>query len=175
MHGAAQWASFIMLGMGGSVIIPDEPRKLDPHDFLRTIEREKGVSCTIVGDAFARPLLDQLAKEAYDLSSLMIVGSGGAPLSTAHKQEFLERIPHVTIIDSIGSSETGAQASNPTNKSTAASTGDFRPLAGAGVVSAGPDARARSPATTSSAGSRSRAACRSATSATPRRPRARSR
>jgi acyl-CoA synthetase (AMP-forming)/AMP-acid ligase II len=135
MHGAAQWASFIMLGMGGSVIIPDEPRKFDPHSFLKTIEREKGVSCTIVGDAFARPLLDQLAKETYDLSSLMIVGSGGAPLSTAHKKEFLERIPHVTIMDSIGSSETGAQASNPTNKSTAVSTGDFRPLAGAGVVS----------------------------------------
>jgi acyl-CoA synthetase (AMP-forming)/AMP-acid ligase II len=135
MHGAAQWASFIMLGMGGSVIIPDEPRKFDPHSFLKTIEREKGVSCTIVGDAFARPLLDQLAKESYDLSSLMVVGSGGAPLSTAHKKEFIERIPHVTVMDSIGSSETGAQASNPSNKSTPVSTGDFKPMAGAGVVS----------------------------------------
>jgi len=136
MHGAAQWASFITLGMGGTVIIPNETRRFDPHDFLSAIERERALTCTIVGDAFARPLLDQLARASYDLSSLFVVGSGGAPLSTAHKREFLERIPHVTVMDSIGSSETGAQASNPSNRATPVSTGDFRPLAGAGVVSA---------------------------------------
>jgi fatty-acyl-CoA synthase len=136
MHGAAQWASFITLGAGSAVIFPDDPRRFDPHAFLQAIEREKALTCTIVGDAFARPLLDQLAKGGYDLSGLYVVGSGGAPLSTAHKRELLERIPHLTVLDSIGSSETGAQASNPSNKSTGVSTGDFRPLAGAGVVSA---------------------------------------
>jgi fatty-acyl-CoA synthase len=136
MHGAAQWGSFIVLGMGSAVIVPDEPRRFEPHDFLSTIERERAMTCTIVGDAFARPLLDQLARRSYDLSSLLVVGSGGAPLSTAHKAELLERIPHVTVIDSIGSSETGAQASNPSNRATGVSTGRFRPLVGAGVVSA---------------------------------------
>ena len=136
MHGAAQWGSFITLGMGSAIVVPDDPRRFDPHDFLSAIERERALTCTIVGDAFARPVLDQLARRSYDLSSLLVVGSGGAPLSTAHKREFLERIPHVTIMDSIGSSETGAQASNPSNRSTGVSTGDFRPLAGAGVVSA---------------------------------------
>jgi 3-oxocholest-4-en-26-oate---CoA ligase len=136
MHGAAQWASFITLGGGSAVIFPDEPRRFEPHSFLQAVEREKALTCTIVGDAFARPLLDQLAKGRYDLSGLLVIGSGGAPLSTAHKREFLERIPHVTIMDSIGSSETGAQASNPSNRSTGVSTGDFKPLAGAGVVSA---------------------------------------
>ena len=135
MHGAAQWGTFITLGMGSAVCFPDEPRRFDPHAFLSTIEREQALTCTIVGDAFARPLLDQLAVRSYDLSSLFVVGSGGAPLSTAHKREILERIPHVTVMDSIGSSETGAQASNPSNKGTGVSTGDFRPLAGAGVVS----------------------------------------
>ena len=62
MHGAAQWASFIMLGMGSAIIVPDEPRRFEPHDFLSAIERERAMTCTIVGDAFARPLLDQLAK-----------------------------------------------------------------------------------------------------------------
>jgi len=136
MHGAAQWGSFITLGMGSAIIVPDEPRRFEPHDFLTAIERERAMTCTIVGDAFARPLLDQLARRSYDLSSLMVVGSGGAPLSTANKREFLERIPHVTVMDSIGSSETGAQASNPSNRSTGVSTGQFRPLTGAGVVSA---------------------------------------
>jgi acyl-CoA synthetase (AMP-forming)/AMP-acid ligase II len=136
MHGAAQWGLFINLGMGSTCFIAGENKKLDPPDFLRTIEREKINSMTIVGDAFARPLLDEMEKGAYDLSSLLIVGSGGAPLSAKNKREFLERLPNATVLDSIGSSETGMQASNPSNKQTGVSTGDFRPLSGAGVVSA---------------------------------------
>jgi len=136
MHGAAQWGLFINLGMGNTGFFPDENKKLDPADFLRTLEREKINSITIVGDAFARPLLDEMARGKYDLSSLLIVGSGGAPLSALNKREFLERLPQVTVLDSIGSSETGMQASNPSNKQTGVSTGDFKPLAGAGVVSA---------------------------------------
>ena len=103
---------------------------------LGTIEREKLNMLTIVGDAFARPLLDELARGRHDLSSLAIIGSGGAPLSTAHKKALIERIPGLTIIDAIGSSETGAQASNPSNRDTGVSTGDFRPGPGACVVSA---------------------------------------
>ena len=136
MHGAAQWGLFINMGMGNTCFFPNENKKLEPADFLRTIERERVNSMTIVGDAFARPLLDEMANGKYDLSSLLIVGSGGAPLSASNKREFLERLPQVTVLDSIGSSETGMQASNPSNKQTGVSTGDFRPLAGAGVVSA---------------------------------------
>jgi fatty-acyl-CoA synthase len=136
MHGAAQWGLFINMGMGNTCFFSNENKKLEPADFLRTIERERIHSMTIVGDAFARPLLDEMAKGHYDLSSLLIVGSGGAPLSASNKREFLERLPQATVLDSIGSSETGMQASNPSNKQTGVSTGDFRPLAGAGVVSA---------------------------------------
>jgi 3-oxocholest-4-en-26-oate---CoA ligase len=136
MHGAAQWGLFINLGMGSTGFFPDENKKLDPADFLRTIEREKINSMTIVGDAFARPLLDEMARKKYDLSSLLIIGSGGAPLSALNKREFLERLPQATVLDSIGSSETGMQASNPSNKQMGVTTGEFRPLSGAGVVSA---------------------------------------
>jgi len=134
MHGAAQWASFINFGMGNAVVIPSVNTKLDPHDFLSTIEREKAISCTIVGDAFARPILDQLAARKYDLSSLFVIGSGGAPLSAKHKSEFLDFLPNAMILDSIGSSETGAQASNPSSKGGGVSTGDFKPGVGACVV-----------------------------------------
>ena len=136
MHGAAQWGAFINFGMGNTIVIPDENKKLVPSDFLATIQREQCFSCTIVGDAFARPILDEVARGDYDLSSLFILGSGGAPLSTANKKEILERIPQVTIMDAIGSSETGAQASNPSNKDSGVTTGEFKPMAGAGVVSA---------------------------------------
>jgi acyl-CoA synthetase (AMP-forming)/AMP-acid ligase II len=135
MHGAAQWAAFMMMGTGNTIVIPGESRHLDPHDVLATIERERCATLTIVGDAFARPLLDQMARARYDLSSLRVIGSGGAPLSTAHKRELLERLPHAMILDSIGSSETGAQASHPSQRDAGVSTGRFRPGPGACVVS----------------------------------------
>ena len=44
------------------------------------VERERGNFLLIVGDAFARPLLDELERGTYDLSSLTVLLSGGAPL-----------------------------------------------------------------------------------------------
>ena len=136
MHGAAQWGTFIYLGMGNTVHFADDNRRFDAHDVLSAVEREKLNTLTIVGDAFAVPLLDQLAKRDYDLSSLFLIGSGGAPLSTSNKEALLARLPNVTIMDAIGSSETGAQAANPSTKDSGVSTGDFRPGPGACVVSA---------------------------------------
>ncbi len=136
MHGAAQWASFMMMGGGNTLILASDPKRLDPDDVFSTIERERATGLTIVGDAFARPLLDQLDRKRYDLSSLMIVGSGGATLSTGNKQAFIDKVPHLTVMDAIGSSETGAQGANPSNKAMGVSTGSFRPGPGACVVSA---------------------------------------
>ena len=136
MHGAAQWTSFIMMHAGMTLVFPSIPEKLDGHDFLSTIEREKAFSASIVGDAFARPILDALEQGSYDLSSLKMIGSGGAPLSTNNKKALLARIPGLTVMDAIGSSETGVQASNPSNKDTGVSTGNFKPGPGACVVSA---------------------------------------
>jgi acyl-CoA synthetase (AMP-forming)/AMP-acid ligase II len=136
MHGAAQWALFMMLTCGHTVLFPNVVRHLDPDDFLRSAERLRATGLTIVGDAFAVPIIDQLAKGTYDLSNLLTVGSGGAPLSVGHKQKLLEHLPKVLIIDAIGSSETGAQGSNAGTRSGSVSTGDFRPVPGCVVVSA---------------------------------------
>jgi acyl-CoA synthetase (AMP-forming)/AMP-acid ligase II len=139
MHGAAQWGTFIYLTMGNTCHFADENRRFDAHDVLSTIERERINTLTIVGDAFAVPLLEQLDERSYDLSSLFLIGSGGAPLSAGHKKALLEKLPNLTILDAIGSSETGAQASNPSTAAGGVSTGDFRPGPGACVVSAALD------------------------------------
>jgi fatty-acyl-CoA synthase len=136
MHGAAQWAVFGALAGGHTILLPREPRRFDPSDVLATAERERATLMVIVGDAFARPLLDQLRLEDYDLSSLSMVGSGGAPLSRAHKQEILERLPHVTVLDAIGSSETGGQGTRYTTPGSEASTGSFVPVPDTRVLSA---------------------------------------
>ena len=126
MHGAAHWMAFTCFHQGGTVIVQNDPGRLDPHDIWSTIEREKVAFLTIVGDAFGRPLVDHLSKQSYDLSSLTILLSGGAILTPALKEAFLEKIPHLMIIDGFGASETGGHGSQITMKGMAATTGTFK-------------------------------------------------
>src|SRR6185369_8167714 len=103
IHGAAQWTSFLILHQGGTIVLPGNTRALDADDIWRTVERERVGTLSIVGDAFARPLLDQLTRASYDLTSLHILGSGGAILSPPFKQAFLEALPDLMIFDGFGS------------------------------------------------------------------------
>ena len=109
MHGAAQWACFMLMAQGATLIFPDDTRRMDPDDVWSTVEREKAHSMTIVGDAILRPLLLQLDKKSYDLAAFFAVGNGGAPLTPAVRAMAVERLPNLIISDSAGSSETGAQ------------------------------------------------------------------
>lgn len=126
MHGAAHWMAFSCLHQGGTVVIQDHPTHLDPHDIWSTIEREKVAFLTIVGDAFGRPLLDQLRKHSYDLSNFRTILSGGAILTAALKQELLDAIPHLMIMDGFGASETGGQGAQVHMKGSKPTTGTFR-------------------------------------------------
>jgi fatty-acyl-CoA synthase len=138
MHGAAQWAAFMLMSDGATIVLPDNPRRLDPADVWRTVEREGLHSFTIVGDAMLRPLLEELDRAHYDTHTLIAVGNGGAPLTPTVREMAAARLPSVIISDSAGSSETGAQmysvAKDP------AEAGHFRPGPGTDVVSEGLDA-----------------------------------
>jgi acyl-CoA synthetase (AMP-forming)/AMP-acid ligase II len=89
---------------------------------------------TIVGDAFARPLIDELRERRYDLASLEVIGSGGAILTAALKQELLEHLPQIRINDSLGSSESGGQALQVTQRGARVTTGDFEIVPGSLVL-----------------------------------------
>jgi fatty-acyl-CoA synthase len=125
MHGAAHWVAFSMWHVGGTIVIQSRPERFDPHDIWSTAERERVEALTIVGDAFAGPLLDALAEKAYDLSALRLVTTGGAFTSAHRKAELLRRLPGVRLLDALGSSESGQQASQVTRAGDTASTGDF--------------------------------------------------
>ena len=85
-----------------------------------------GATCSrIVGDAFARPLVDELRRGSYDLSRLFVIGSGGAILSPHMKEALLERVPHAMVVDGFGASETGAHGSHATTAGDTAQTGKF--------------------------------------------------
>ncbi|HEY1734731.1 MAG TPA: AMP-binding protein, partial [Acidimicrobiales bacterium] len=136
MHGAAQWATFMMMTEGATIVLPDDPRHLDPADVWRTVEREGVNTLTIVGDAMLRPLLDELDRGDYDTSSLYAVGNGGAPLTPTVRQLALAHLPSLIISDSAGSSETGAQMHAVANDGATdgGATPRFRPGPGTVVV-----------------------------------------
>jgi fatty-acyl-CoA synthase len=125
MHGAAHWAAFNMWHVGGTVIVQSQVGHLDPQDIWSTVEREKVEILVIVGDAFGRPLADELRRRDYDLSSFRMLTSGGAIFTAALKQEFLDRIPGLRIVDTLGSSESGAQGTQFSTGEAKATTGDF--------------------------------------------------
>ena len=87
---------------------------------LGTIERERCTSLNIVGDAFARPLVDELGDAATDLSSLRHVITGGAILSPAIKERAPRAPARVRDHRLVGSSESGRRArpSSPADAAT---------------------------------------------------------
>jgi acyl-CoA synthetase (AMP-forming)/AMP-acid ligase II len=135
MHGAAHWLALNALGQGNTVVLPDDATHFDAAAVWSTVEREQVGIVLVVGDAFGRPLLDELDRHQYDASSLVLLISGGAALSAPIKAGLLERIPGMAIMDGLGSSETGTQASHFSAAGTAPTTGTFTPGPGAAVVS----------------------------------------
>ena len=109
MHGAAQWASFICFHNGNTLVLAAS-RRFDPASIWRMVEREKVTTMTVVGDAMARPLADELEAnpDGYDLSAFFALGSGGAILSQGVKDQFTRVRPDLIITDAFGASETGA-------------------------------------------------------------------
>ncbi len=112
MHGAAQWVALMLLLQGNTLVVSDQ-KKMDPHEVWRTVEREKVMSISLVGDAMARPLIEALEEDGadYDLSGFFVIGSGGAILSPTVKEKINAVLPNVLVIDSLGASETGFQGS----------------------------------------------------------------
>ncbi len=134
MHGAAHWMAFIAFDWGNTIILPDNTRTLDPADVWSTVEREKANTLLIVGDACGRPLIDELERGNYDLSSMLMLTSGGAALSAPVKNRFLELVPTMALMDGLGSSETGQQATQFSTAGAEATTGDFTPGVGMCIV-----------------------------------------
>ena len=107
MHAAGMWTAFAAIMAGTSVVLYDTSKRLDPRLVWETAEREKVGMMTMVGDAYAAPLVDELQRGQYDLSSLNAIGTGGAATNLKYQRALLELLPHVTLINGYGSSETG--------------------------------------------------------------------
>ncbi|MER6471156.1 acyl-CoA synthetase [Streptomyces collinus] len=106
MHGTSTLTAFIGFGFGQRVVLH---RKFVPEEVLRTVEREKVTSVSLVGDAMLRPLIDALAGplKGTDCSALFSVSSSGAVMSETVRRQFRELVPHALLLNNFGSSESG--------------------------------------------------------------------
>jgi acyl-CoA synthetase (AMP-forming)/AMP-acid ligase II len=129
MHGAAQWAVMTAMTTGQSVVFSTVTDRFDADEVVRTIEREKVMAVTVVGDAMARPLAAAIERGGADLSSLAVVANGGALMTPTAKQRLIDVKPGLIVVDGVGSSETGAQMTHMSAPGAVAT----------GTFNAGPD------------------------------------
>ncbi|MER5800913.1 acyl-CoA synthetase [Streptomyces mirabilis] len=106
MHGTSTLTAFIGFNFGQRVVIH---RKFVPEEVLRTVEREKVTSMSLVGDAMLRPLIDALRgpMKGTDCSSMFSVSSSGAIMSETVREQFQSLVPNVMLLNNYGSSESG--------------------------------------------------------------------
>jgi fatty-acyl-CoA synthase len=127
-------ASLPVLTLGGTVISLTSPH-FDADELFAAIARHRPSTVSIVGDAFARPMLRALDRQAatgapYDTSSLITITSAGVAWSGQVKEQLLEHLPQVTLVDACGSSEGAAIGSQVTRRGEPASTDRFVPGTG---------------------------------------------
>ena len=126
MHGTGAFNAMWNLVLAGSVItLPG--RHFDPVELLDTIERDRVNSISIVGDAFAKPMLRALDAEPgrWDISSLRVIISSGVIWAAETKAGLLRHNSRLIMIDSLGSSEAIGMATNTTTADSATSTAKF--------------------------------------------------
>ncbi len=110
MHGTGVWLGAFIPHLAGGEVATLTSRSLDADELLSLIQSERATAITIVGDAFAKPIIRALdaAKEAgtpYDTSSLKMIISSGVMWTAEVKDELLERIEQAVLVDAMGSTE----------------------------------------------------------------------
>jgi acyl-CoA synthetase (AMP-forming)/AMP-acid ligase II len=106
IHGAAQFTQFICHLTGGKLVLQNGP-SFDAKRILSLVAEEDVSTLSLVGDAMAIPLIEELKAGDYDMSNLAVIASAGAILSASVQEEIEALLPDVMIINSFGTSESG--------------------------------------------------------------------
>ena len=106
MHGTGLFTTIGNLVGGGCAVLLEKPN-FDAEELWDTVERTRANSAIIVGDAFAKPMLNALNENPgrWDLSSLKILISSGVMWSRDVKRGLLDHHPAMSLADMFGSSE----------------------------------------------------------------------
>ncbi len=126
MHGTGFFGTMSTILGGGAVVTVDNA-SLDPHAIWQAVEQNGVTNMAIVGDPFARPLLQALDEEPgrYDIATVIAIGSSGAMWSAEVKQGLLNHLPQATLTDSFASTEALGMGASVTQKGMESKTADF--------------------------------------------------
>jgi 3-oxocholest-4-en-26-oate---CoA ligase len=135
MHGTGLFTAMSVLSSAGAVVML-ESRHFDAGALLDTIQRERITELSIVGDAFAKPLLGALDAEPdrWDISSLWLIVSSGVIWSADVKAGLLKHNPRLMMVDSLGSSEAVGMARSTSRLGSTSDTAGFELGPGARVI-----------------------------------------
>jgi 3-oxocholest-4-en-26-oate---CoA ligase len=128
MHGTAALTSMGVLAAGGCVVtLPS--RSFDARELCAAVQEHRVSQLTIVGDAFARPIIEALedaaaAGEPYDMSSVKVILSSGVMWSQQTK-EALHQWCGAALADALGSSEGIGFANSVARPGAATTTARF--------------------------------------------------
>ena len=112
MHGGSQWTLGNAHVAGYTLALYTEP-SFHAESVLDLVQKAGVNSLTFLGDAMGRPVAQAILAEPdrWDLSCLAAVSNGAAPLSEGVREEIRRALPGRFILDTYGSSESGATAS----------------------------------------------------------------
>jgi 3-oxocholest-4-en-26-oate---CoA ligase len=129
MHGTGIWLGAFIPMLAGGQIVTMQNRSLDADELLGLIQRERVTNITIVGDAFAKPIIKAIdaaieSGSPYDTSPLKMIISSGVMFTSEVKEQVLDRIEQVVIVDAMGSTE-GAMGISMSMRGLPPSTAKF--------------------------------------------------
>jgi len=106
MHGTGLLSCVSAMTHGGTAVTLAS-RSFDAREALAAIAQHRVTGVTIVGDAFARPMVEALddAPGAFDISSVQYISSSGVMWTRAVKAGLLRHNENLVLADAFSSSE----------------------------------------------------------------------
>jgi fatty-acyl-CoA synthase len=126
MHGTGLLTAMGAM-LGGGSVVTLESAHFDPEELLAAVDRHKPQQLAIVGDSFARPILNALNANPgkYDVSSVTSIVSSGVMWSVEVKRGLLEHMPGCILSDGFSSSEALGMGSSIMTKGAEVQTAKF--------------------------------------------------
>ena len=126
MHGTGLLSSYGALLAGGFVAtLPS--RSFRAEEALDAIDRWRGNRLIVVGDAFARPVLEALdaQPDRWDVSSMRLISSSGVMWTQGVKDGLIRHMPDAVCQDNFSSSEAIGMGASITSRDGTVETAKF--------------------------------------------------
>ena len=137
MHGTGMWLGALIPHLVGGCSVTIPKLGFDPDHLFKEVERVSATNLVIVGDAFAKPMVDALDHAAnegrpYKLDTINTIVSSGVMWSSEVKQGLLKHYDF-DLVDAMGSTE-GGMGSSRTSRDSSPDTAKFQLNPGVIVV-----------------------------------------